>query len=175
MKTNNSFVLFRLSVISLLLFVAGCGAPQNTPVDPNQAVTAFIALDNLDSNVDSLEVIVKPNTDFVAKVPNAAVTRAFTVKSKSKLRLLSVNGQAPEETPVLEIKDMLPSTYSTSISGVDDETGVVLFESNSSLEIKPQPTGTVSPASGSALRVHGVSATPNTRFLAQLASHFKLN
>ncbi len=93
---------------------------------------------------------------------NAAITRAFTVKSKSRMRLLSVNGQAPEETPILEIKDMLPSTYSTSISGVDDETGVVLFESNSSLEVKPQPTGTVAPASGSALRVQSGNATPNT-------------
>ncbi len=84
------------------LWLSGCASPQNTPVDPNQAVTAFIALDNLDSNVDSLEVLVKPNTDFVAKVPNANLVRSFTVKSKSKLRLLSVNGQAPEETPVLE-------------------------------------------------------------------------
>jgi hypothetical protein len=136
--------LFRLLSFCILplIILGSCASPQNTPVDPNQAVTAYIALDNLDSNVDSLEVVVKPNTDFVAKVPNAAVTRAFTVKSKSRMRLLSVNGQAPEETPILEIKDMLPSTYSTSISGVDDETGVVLFESNSSLEVKPQPTGT---------------------------------
>jgi hypothetical protein len=146
MKTKQLFAQFQYLALAALFFVAGCATPQNTLVDPNQAVTAYIALDNLDANVDSLEVIVKPNTDFVAKVPNANLTRAFTVKTKSRVRLLSVNGQAAEEMPVLELKDMLPSTYSTSISSVDNETGVVLFESNSSLEVKPQPARAVSPA-----------------------------
>lgn len=162
MKTNNPIVLFRFSVISLLLFIVGCASPQNTPVDPNQAVTAFIALDNLDSNVDSLEVVVKPNADFVAKVPNAGVTRVVTTKTRNVLRLSSFNGQAAESVPVIELKDMLPSTYQTSITGIDDETGVVLFESNGSLEVKPQPTGTVSPAAGSILRLQSTNQTPNT-------------
>jgi hypothetical protein len=156
--------LFKLLSFSILpLVVLGsCAAPQNIPLDPNQPVTAYIALDNLDSNVDTLEVLVKPNADFVAKVPNANFTRAFTVKTKSRLRSLSVNGQAPEEMPVLEIKDMLPSKYQTSILGIDDETGVVLFESNGNLEVKPQPTGASSPAVGSVLRLQGANPTPNT-------------
>jgi hypothetical protein len=136
-RSNLQYVLFA-SVVAVL---NSCASPQNIPVNPNQAVTAFIALDNLDSDLDSLEVLVKPNADFVAKVPNANLVRAFTVKAKSQMRLLFVNGQAPKETPVLEIKGMLPSTYFASILSTDDETGVALYKTNTNPGINPQQIG----------------------------------
>ena len=60
-----------LATMIVPLWLSGCASPQNTPVDPNQAVTAFIALDRKNNQIvgistyDNLEV---NQSDLISKM-----------------------------------------------------------------------------------------------------------
>jgi outer membrane protein assembly factor BamB len=133
------------------MFLVACAQEPAPSLIEGQPTSVYLGLDNVSSDVNMLDVKLEPETDIntTVKYANgttaAQITRSASVRPQTLMRMVSSGERsAAEPMSVLEFKNTALGMYRATIEGRDENTGVVLFNSQRRIAVVATKDNTAS-------------------------------